>query len=90
MEYKYLKYPASIAALAEELSRVVDDYKGRWIGNDDLREIVEWYAQEHPEKLFSGGTYNITMQRKLGKRRLQIIDKTLAAYKAKSPHGEEL
>lgn len=74
MEYEFLKYPKSIRALAKEINRVTNDYDARKIGNDELKEIMLWYATKCPDKLFKGLAYNPTLKQIIGKRRIALLD----------------
>ena len=77
MDYEYQQFPATLKEMARELNRIVDDYRARRLGNDDFIEIIRYYADAYPERLFDGPEYNITMQRIVGQRRLAIIDKVM-------------
>lgn len=80
MEYEYLKYPKSIVVLASELKRVTNDYDERKIGNDELKEIILWYADKCRDKLFQGQDYNPTLKTIIGKRRIHLLDLILEEY----------
>lgn len=77
MEYEYKQYPASVVELAYEIRRIVDDYRARKVSNADFVEILQFYSVNQSEKLYTGKEYNITIQRKVGKRRMAVIDKVL-------------
>ena len=79
----YMLYPATITQLVQELRRACDDYNARRITNNDFRELVLYYAQEHPEKIFAGDDYNPTLQIKLGKKRMAMLEKMLEGYQFK-------
>ena len=66
--------------LANELKRVIDDYTARKIGNDDFRDIVFWFASNHPEKIFRREGYNPTLTILLGQRRLDLLKLLLEGY----------
>ena len=74
MEYEFLKYPHSVVALAEEIKRVTDDYKARRIGNEELSEIILWYAAKHADKLFEGADYKRSVKKIVGQRRIKLLD----------------
>lgn len=75
--HDYIAYPSTIVGMATELRKIIDDYKARKISNVELKEIIIFYAETNPEKLFNGSEYNITIKRKIGKSRLDIIDTLL-------------
>ena len=77
LEYEYLKYPRSVVILAEEIKRVVNDYDARRIGNEELSEILLWYAHKSADKLFRGNDYPYTIKKILGARRVKLLDTIL-------------
>lgn len=81
MEYEYLKYPRSVVALSEEIKRVVNDYDARRIGNDEVKDIILWYANTCPQKLYQGQGYNKSVKKLIGKRRTELLDAVLKEYK---------
>ena len=80
MEYEFLKYPSSIRALAEEMNRITKDYDARKIGNNELKEILLWYATKCRDKVFQGEDYNPTLKKIIGKRRIKLLDTLLDGY----------
>lgn len=78
--HNYIAYPETIVKLARELIKVVDDYTSRKITNEDLRKVILFYADNSPDKLFNGLDYNITIKRKIGVKRLRIIESLLNGY----------
>jgi uncharacterized protein (TIGR04540 family) len=80
MNENYVAYPLSVVAFANELKRAVDDYNSRTITSMELRELVMWWAQTSPEKLFNGDSYNLTVKKLVGVRRLSVVDKMLDGY----------
>lgn len=82
-KHNYIAYPETIVKLSKELRKVVDDYISRKITNEELKKIVTFYADTSPEKLFNGMDYNITIKRKIGVKRLRIIEGLLNGYQHK-------
>ena len=80
MEYEFLKYPKNVVVLAEEINRVTNDYDARRIGNDELKEIMLWYANKCSDKLFQGQDYNRSVKKIIGKRRIKLLDTILDGY----------
>ena len=80
VQYEFLKHPTSILAMSEEIIRATNDYKARKLGNDELQEIVLWYATKHGDKVFSENDYNPTMKKIIGKRRIRMLDTMLEGY----------
>ena len=82
MEYDYLKYPRSVVALAGEINRVVNDYDARKINNDQMSEIILWYANNLPGKLFKGQDYLNTIKKYCGARRVELMNTVLREHQA--------
>lgn len=80
-KYDYIAYPSTILELTKELIKIIDDYRARKLTNAEVSEIILFYAENDPEKLFDTSDYNITIKRKVGKKRLDIIDTLLKDYK---------
>ena len=80
LEYEFQKYPQSVVSLAGEIRRVSDDYNARKIGNDEINEIVIWYASQYPDLLFEGPGYRPAIKAILGKKRVRLLDKALNGY----------
>ena len=79
MENEYMKYPSTVKALAKELKKVCNDYNSRQIGNDRIKEIIDWYAANQAEKLFAADQINPTISKIIGKKRLSLITDLLEA-----------
>ena len=80
MEYEFVKFPNSVVTIAKEIIRVVNDYNARVIGNDELTEILLWYANKYPDKLFQGVDYNTSIKQIIGVRRVRLLDTILDGY----------
>ena len=73
MGNKYLAYPATVKALAEEIKIVCNDYYERKINNDKVRDVINWYAANQTDKFFVDGKLNPTVTKIIGKKRVQLI-----------------
>lgn len=80
MSFRYLQYPTKVKELAAEIIKACNDYKARKIGNEELREVIFYYASKYPEKLFNGAELNPTITKVIGKQRVEIINKLLEGY----------
>jgi len=80
MVYEFLKYPTTVVAMAAEIIRVANDYNARKIGNDEIREVLLWYATKHPDILFQGADYNRSIKKIIGIRRVRLLDALLDGY----------
>lgn len=79
-EYDYIAYPITIVGLADQLKKVIDDYRARELTNSEVKEIILFYAENNNKKLFDRSDYNITIKRRLGKKRLDIVKTLLNGY----------
>lgn len=77
MGNNYMQYPSTVKVLAEELKVVCDDYYAKKINNDQLKEIILWYANSQEDKLFSGQDFNTTVTKIIGKKRVRLISDLL-------------
>ena len=78
MDYEYQKYPISVVSLAAEINRVINDYNARRISNDDLYEIIYWYAHNCADLLFCGQDYITSIKKICGQRRIRLINSVLS------------
>jgi len=83
MSEKYLQYPSTVKELAAELNKILNDYRARKIGNEEVRNSVLWYAEACPDKLFDAEDINITVKRFLGKKRLTVLKTLLVGFQTK-------
>lgn len=81
MGNEYMKYPATRKNMADEIKKACDNYFSRKITNDELTEILYWYANNCPEQLFDGpAELNSTISLLIGKKRIKLISKILDQY----------
>ena len=76
-EHDYALYPSTTTELIPDLKKVIDDYKARKITNQEVKDVIAFYAEKHPEKLYDEDNYNKTVKRLIGKRRLDTLDRIL-------------
>ena len=74
MENNYILYPSTIKALAEEIKRACNDYNARRINNDEIKEVINWYAENQADKLFAAEEINPTISKIIGKKRVNLIN----------------
>ena len=79
MGNEYMRYPATVKALAEEIKKACNDYNARQISNDRIKEIIDWYAENQPDKLFAADQINPTVSKIIGKKRLRLVNDLLEA-----------
>lgn len=82
MDNDYLQYPPTIKSLAAEIKKACNDYYARRITNDQIKDIILWYANYAPDKLFSTepGQLNPTIIITIGKKRVRLILDLLHSY----------
>lgn len=76
-KHKYVAYPSTVVKFSYELKKIISDYQDEKLTNAEVTDLVKFYANTHPEKLFTDNEYNITVQRLVGKKRLDIVDTLL-------------
>lgn len=77
MSNNYMQFPATVKALAEELKVVCDDYYAKKLNNDEVKEIIVWYANSQSDKLFNNNSFNSTISKTIGKKRVRLIEDLL-------------
>lgn len=80
MKDPYMLYPLTVKALAGEIMAACNDYQARKIDDKKLKELILWYAQSAPDKLFSAKELNPTVKKIIGKRREKIVIVMLDGY----------
>lgn len=78
MNYEFMLYPPTVVTLAEEIKRVTNDYKARRIGKQKLREVLFWYSEKCPDKLFNADQYNSSLIKIIGVRRIKLLDQVFS------------
>lgn len=87
MNDKYMAYPLTVKDLANEIIKACNDYKARRIDNEQIKEIMLWYANTVPEKLFNGAEYNPTVTKIIGSRRIELLNTLLVGYQQRIGGG---
>jgi len=73
----YELYPATVTDFVPVIKKVISDYKARIITQQEAKEVLTFYAEKHPEKLFDEDDYNKTLKRLIGKKRLDTLDRLI-------------
>lgn len=87
MDDQYMKYPTTIKTLAGEIKTICNDYNARKITNDQIREIMFWYANKMPEMLFAADNINPTVAAIIGKKRIKLLTDLLDGYQQRIGGG---
>lgn len=75
-DWGYSAFPLTILEMVTELKKITKDYKNKNLNNKEMEKIIKFYAETQPEKVFdkeNAGELNITLQRMLGKKRIELI-----------------
>ena len=80
MGNNYMQYPTTVKALAAEIKTACNDYNNRQITNEQIREVILWYATKQPNLLFSGDKLNPTVEYIIGKKRVRLVNELLDGY----------
>lgn len=80
MGNKYMQYPATVKALAAEIKTACNDYTARQITNEQIKEIIWWYATKQPSLLFSADKINPTVAAIIGKKRVRLVNELLDGF----------
>jgi uncharacterized protein (TIGR04540 family) len=75
-----MQYPHSVKGLAAEIQRVTNDYYARKITNSELKDCIMFWAAHCPELLFNGERYKPTIEKIIGIRRVELLNKLLDGY----------
>lgn len=73
MGNNYMHYPRTVKMLAGEIKTICDDYSEKKIDNIELEEIIWWYAETQPDKLFCDGEINPTISKIIGQKRIHLL-----------------
>lgn len=76
-KHEYVAYPSTVVNFSYELKKIVNDYQNKKLSNAEITEIIKFYAETQPEKLFTNNEFNVTVRRLVGKKRLDVVDTLL-------------
>lgn len=77
-EHDYVGYPMTIGIMVRELKKIIDDYQDKKLTNEEIKTILRFYAETSTNKIFKDDKLNITVQRKIGQFRIEVLE---AIYK---------
>jgi len=75
-----LKNPTTVKMLAVQLQQACDEYIARKLTEKQFRELLFHYASHHGNKLFSIKGFNPTIENRIGKKRLELLNIMLEGY----------
>ena len=67
--------------MSEEIKLVMNAYRERKLTDNELQQIICFWAEHEPDKLFDGPhDFNGTVTQRIGKKRLQLLKKILNGH----------
>lgn len=69
-----LKNPTTVKLLASQIILACDYYIAKKMSENQLKELVFHYANKHGKKLFSKAGLNPTIENRIGKKRLELLE----------------
>lgn len=69
-----LRNPTTIKLLATQINLACDYYISKKISEKQLKELVFHYANKHGKKLFDANGINPTIQNRIGKKRIELLE----------------
>lgn len=69
-----LRNPTTVKLLASQINLACDYYIARKISEKQLKELVFHYAKKHGNKLFGNNGINPTVQNRIGKKRIELLE----------------
>lgn len=74
------RHPSSVVKLAKEMKKLIDAYWGRQISEKEMKEHIIYFAKYENKKLFRGPEYSPTVKQRLGKKRMEVVEKMLEGH----------
>jgi len=75
-----LKNPTTIKLLSRQVIIACDGYLSLKLSEQKLRELLLYYATNHGNKLFRGPDLNPTILNRIGKKRAELVQRTLTGF----------
>ena len=75
-----LKNPTTIRLLSQQIIIACDEYLSLKLSEQKLRELLLYYASNHGNKLFKGPELNPTVLNRIGKKRAELVERTLSGF----------
>lgn len=63
--------------LAVALSKLIDNYWSYELSEENLINLINELSSKNKEKLFVDGNYSSVLKQRLGKRRIELLNKVL-------------
>lgn len=79
----FLKNPATVKSLAVQIIKACDSYIELKMPEKQLKELITHYASQHGKKLFSQNGINPTIENRIGKKRLELVNVMLSGFQTK-------
>lgn len=72
-EFEILRHPKNVNQMAYSLRKLCNQYWDRKIALSEFEEMLEFYYQNHSEKIFENGDFRKTLQIISGKERIKLL-----------------
>ena len=69
-----LRNPTTVKLLASQIIHACDGYIAKKFTEKQLRELILYYASNHGTKLFALKGINPTIENRIGKKRLELLN----------------
>lgn len=80
-----LKNPTTVKLLAIQIIKACDEYISLKLPEKQFRELLYHYASQHGTKLFSIKGFNPTIENRIGKKRLELVNIMINGYQHRIP-----
>lgn len=77
---EFLKNPTTVKVLAAQIIKACDNYIALKIPEKQLKDLIVYYASKHGKKLFSRVGLNPTIENRIGKKRIEIVNIMLSGF----------
>lgn len=75
-----LKNPTTVKSMASQIIAACDSYIALRIPEKQLKELITYYATQHGKKLFSCNGLNPTVTKRIGKKRVELVNIMLSGF----------
>jgi uncharacterized protein (TIGR04540 family) len=85
-EFKFmdiLKNPTTVKSLAIQIITACDGYVALKMSEKQLKELITHYASQHGKKLFSRNGLNPTIIKRIGKKRVELVNIMLSGFQSR-------
>jgi uncharacterized protein (TIGR04540 family) len=77
---EFLRNPVTIKQLSQQINEACNCYLSQKYPEKSFKELITYYAYNHGDKLFKANDFNPTLLNRIGKKRAELLSKTLNGY----------